>query len=105
MSAQRPATTGYACRGDYALFVDVTGFLTSSGSWTNVGGSLLRPWTVYHLILINGPFVVERALLRPLPARRTAGFDELPARLSKYGIFADLARSIAHQAGSSAIDC
>jgi hypothetical protein len=31
--------------------------------------------------------VVERALLRPLPARRTAEFDELPARVSKYGIF------------------
>jgi hypothetical protein len=31
--------------------------------------------------------VVERAALRPLPARRTAEFDELPARVSKYGIF------------------
>jgi transposase InsO family protein len=31
--------------------------------------------------------VVERATLRPLPARRTAEFDELPARVSKYGIF------------------
>lgn len=31
--------------------------------------------------------VVERAVLRPLPARRTADFDELPARVSKYGIF------------------
>ncbi len=30
---------------------------------------------------------VERAALRPLPARRTAEFDELPARVSKYGIF------------------
>lgn len=30
---------------------------------------------------------VERALLRPLPPRRTAEFDELPARVSKYGIF------------------
>jgi hypothetical protein len=29
----------------------------------------------------------ERAMLRPLPARRTAEFDELPARVSKYGIF------------------
>lgn len=31
--------------------------------------------------------VVERLALRPLPARRTAEFDELPARVSKYGIF------------------
>lgn len=31
--------------------------------------------------------VVERAVLRPLPARRTAEFDEVPARVSKYGIF------------------
>ncbi len=31
--------------------------------------------------------VVERAALHPLPARRTAEFDELPARVSKYGIF------------------
>src|SRR5450755_2464164 len=30
---------------------------------------------------------VERALLRPLPSRRTAEFDELPSRVSKYGIF------------------
>ncbi len=29
----------------------------------------------------------ERAALRPLPARRTAEFDEFPARVSKYGIF------------------
>lgn len=31
--------------------------------------------------------VVERAALRPLPARRTAEFDETSARVSKYGIF------------------
>ncbi len=31
--------------------------------------------------------VVERAALRPLPARRTVEFDELAARVSKYGIF------------------
>jgi len=30
---------------------------------------------------------VERAMLRPLPARRTAEFHELPARVSKYGVF------------------
>ncbi|TAM57662.1 transposase, partial [bacterium] len=30
---------------------------------------------------------IERATLRPLPPRRTAEFDELPARVSKYGIF------------------
>jgi len=31
--------------------------------------------------------VAERVTLRPLPTRRTAEFDELPARMSKYGIF------------------
>ncbi|MBS0305406.1 MAG: IS21 family transposase [Proteobacteria bacterium] len=30
---------------------------------------------------------VERALLKPLPARRTAEYEELPARVSKYAIF------------------
>lgn len=30
---------------------------------------------------------VEREALRPLPARRTAEFDEVPARVSKYGVF------------------
>jgi transposase InsO family protein len=30
---------------------------------------------------------LERALLRPLPARRTAEFHELPARVSRYGVF------------------
>ena len=30
---------------------------------------------------------VERAMLRTLPARRTAEFEELPARVSKYGVF------------------
>jgi len=29
----------------------------------------------------------ERTALRPLPPRRTAEFDELPSRVSKYGIF------------------
>jgi len=36
---------------------------------------------------IEHRLLVERAALRPLPARRTAEFDELPARVSKYGIF------------------
>jgi transposase InsO family protein len=36
---------------------------------------------------IEKRLVVERVALRPLPARRTAEFDELPARVSKYGIF------------------
>jgi hypothetical protein len=36
---------------------------------------------------IEKRLVVERATLRPLPARRTAEFDELPTRVSKYGIF------------------
>ncbi len=31
--------------------------------------------------------VAERAVLRPLPARRTAEYEEIPARVSKYGIF------------------
>ena len=31
--------------------------------------------------------VVERALLSPLPARRTAEYEEVPARVSKYAIF------------------
>ena len=30
---------------------------------------------------------VERAMLKPLPSRRTAEFEELPARVSKYAIF------------------
>lgn len=30
---------------------------------------------------------VERAVLKPLPARRTAEYEEIPARVSKYGIF------------------
>lgn len=30
---------------------------------------------------------VERAVLRPLPVRRTAEYEEIPARVSKYGIF------------------
>lgn len=36
---------------------------------------------------IEKHLTVERASLRPLPVRRTAEFDELPARVSKYGIF------------------
>lgn len=38
-------------------------------------------------VRVEKRLVVERAALRPLPARRTAEFDELPARVSKYGIF------------------
>ncbi len=29
----------------------------------------------------------ERAVLRPLPVRRTAEYEEMPARVSKYAIF------------------
>lgn len=36
---------------------------------------------------IEKRFAAERAALRPLPQRRTAEFDEVPARVSKYGIF------------------
>ena len=31
--------------------------------------------------------LVERAMLKPLPVRRTAEFEEMPARVSKYAIF------------------
>jgi hypothetical protein len=31
--------------------------------------------------------ITERAMLRPLPVRRTAEFEEIPARVSKYAIF------------------
>jgi hypothetical protein len=30
---------------------------------------------------------IERPMLRPLPVRRTAEYEEMPARVSKYGIF------------------
>ena len=36
---------------------------------------------------IEGRLSTERAMLRPLPERRTAEFTELCARVSKYGIF------------------
>jgi transposase InsO family protein len=36
---------------------------------------------------VDQRLAVERAMLRPLPARRTAEFDEFPTRVSKYGIF------------------
>jgi transposase InsO family protein len=36
---------------------------------------------------VEKALAAERPVLRPLPARRTAEFDELPARVSKYGIF------------------
>jgi hypothetical protein len=36
---------------------------------------------------VQKPLAVERALLRSLPPRRTAEFDELPARVTKFGIF------------------
>jgi transposase InsO family protein len=36
---------------------------------------------------VDKRLVVERAALRPLPVRRTADFDELPARVSKFGVF------------------
>ena len=31
--------------------------------------------------------VTERTMLKPLPVRRTAEFDEIPARVSKYAVF------------------
>ena len=36
---------------------------------------------------ITQRLVVERAVLKPLPVRRTAEYEELPARVSKYAIF------------------
>ncbi|MGH7717069.1 MAG: IS21 family transposase [Vulcanimicrobiaceae bacterium] len=36
---------------------------------------------------VDKRLIVERATLRPLPMRRTAEFDELPARVSKFGVF------------------
>ena len=33
------------------------------------------------------PLATERAMLKPLPVRRTAEFEEIPARVSKYAIF------------------
>jgi len=30
---------------------------------------------------------IERSMLKALPARRTAEYEELPARVSKYAIF------------------
>ena len=40
----------------------------------------------------------ERAVLRPLPVRRTADFEEIDARVSKYGVFA--ARSVLYSVPS-----
>ena len=45
--------------------------------------------------------VVERAVLRALPARRTAEYEEVPARVSKYSIF--LVRGVQHSAPSQLI--
>lgn len=36
---------------------------------------------------VDKRLVVERAALRPLPMRRTAEFDEVPARVSKFSVF------------------
>lgn len=33
------------------------------------------------------PLATERAMLKPLPVRRTAEFEEIPARVSKYAVF------------------
>ena len=44
---------------------------------------------------------VERAVLRTLPARRTAEFEEVPARVSKYSIF--LVRGVQYSAPSQLI--
>ena len=44
---------------------------------------------------------VERTMLRALPARRTAEFEEIPARVSKYSIF--LVRGVQYSAPSQLI--
>jgi hypothetical protein len=36
---------------------------------------------------VSARLAAERAVLRPLPARRTAEYEEIPARVSKYGLF------------------
>lgn len=36
---------------------------------------------------VSRRLATERAMLKPLPARRTAEYEEIPARVSKYGIF------------------
>jgi hypothetical protein len=36
---------------------------------------------------VTARLAVERPMLKSLPARRTAEFEELPARVSKYGVF------------------
>jgi hypothetical protein len=36
---------------------------------------------------VSQPLAVERPMLKSLPARRTAEYEELPARVSKYAIF------------------
>ncbi len=38
-------------------------------------------------VRVQKQLITERATLRPLPPRRTAEFDELPARVSKYCVF------------------
>ncbi len=38
-------------------------------------------------VRVEKRLAVERTMLRPLPVRRTAEFDEFPTRVSKYGIF------------------
>jgi hypothetical protein len=40
----------------------------------------------------------ERASLKPLPVRRTADFEEVDARVSKFGVFS--AKSVLHSVPS-----
>jgi len=60
-------TTDFADRGAYESFVDIV-----------VQRMNAR---------VEKRLAVERSMLHPLPARRTAEFDEVPARVSKYCIF------------------
>jgi hypothetical protein len=57
----------FEARGDYETFVD-----TIVQRMNSCAAKLLG---------------LERAMLKPLPVRRTAEFEEIPARVSKYAIF------------------
>ena len=46
---------------------------------------------------VTKKLAVERPMLKSLPTRRTAEYEELPARVSKYAIFTVRARNTAPQ--------
>ena len=61
------ASRSFDSRGDYEAFVD-----------TIVQRMNAR---------VAKRLITERAMLKPLPVRRTAEFEEMPARVSKYAVF------------------